>query len=299
MFSFLKNIIKSLLKRFFATSKNLDELCELNSILKAKNQKPSTRANRQYLHKMLFANLEKTALNKLEKSNFINLIAKLQAKGLKSSTIKQILNYAKQGLELAKDLGYIRQNPIKNLKYQNKQHKSNKTIKLTNIKKLLHNSQGSLKTFLYFAFFTGARAGEILALNKDDIDYKKSLININKNATRYGITTPKNHESRQIPLAKELKTYLKNINFKSFDKDYFQIYYEFKKLKEKLGLSIGSIHSIRHTFASFCLYKKFDLNLIAKYLGHRDISMLSRVYSHEIYDKNELKKFKNLFYFKT
>lgn len=291
----------NLLKIKKQKSLSLKHFCTLSTKLKQGSLKQSTIENKKHLHAMLFRVLKDTKITEFNKEIVYFLITTLQQKSLKQSTIKQILSYANEGVELAIDLGIISINPLKKLgKFLKKPHniKQNKIIKQTHIKKLLNKATGELRTFLYFAFYTGARAGEILAITKKDINYKANYINISKNATRYGITSPKNGKSRKIPLSKMLKIELENTNFTNFTSNYFEIYYQFKKLKKILKLNIGSLHSARHTYASNCLHLKIDLPLIAKNLGHNDITMLSRVYSHEIFSIKENRKLKNLFCFK-
>ena len=41
----------------------------------------------------------------------------------------------------------------------------------------------------------------------------------------------------------------------------------------------------RHTYGSYHWHKGFDLGVIAKILGHRDISMLVEVYGHTLEEK--------------
>ncbi|MBZ7980881.1 site-specific integrase [Campylobacter sp. RM12642] len=305
MLKLLRFLCKIAFKPLFKLFKSQKELslkyfCLYSFEFKKSSLKPSTIENKKYLHKMLFEILKDIKIKEFTKLKAYELIKTLQEKSLKYSTIKQLISYANEGINLALELGIITQNPLKNIKFlkPTKAIKPNKTIKQLHIKKLLNKAEGELKTFLYFAFYTGARASEILAITKKDINYKQNLISITKNATRYGITTPKNGKSRIIPLSNALKKELENINFSHFSLDYFAIYYQFNKLKKSLNLKIGSLHSTRHTFASNCIHLKLDLPIIAKHLGHNDITMLSRVYSHEIYSKSEYAKLKNLSYFK-
>lgn len=304
LFKFLlKLAVKPIIKILIPThsQRTLEYFCIISTELKKHSLKPSTLENKKHIHKTLFSILKNVKIKDFNKEKAYFLITSLQKKSLKQSTIKQIISYANEGLNLAIDFGIIRKNPFQNI-YKflkpTKAIKPNKTIKQLHIKKLLNKAKGELKTFLYFAFYTGARASEILAITKKDINYKQNLISITKNATRYGITTPKNGKSRIIPLSNALKKELENINFSHFSLDYFAIYYQFNKLKKSLNLKIGSLHSTRHTFASNCIHLKLDLPIIAKHLGHNDITMLSRVYSHEIYSKSEYAKLKNLSYFK-
>ncbi|HEO6970571.1 TPA: tyrosine-type recombinase/integrase [Streptococcus agalactiae] len=41
----------------------------------------------------------------------------------------------------------------------------------------------------------------------------------------------------------------------------------------------------RHTYGSFLWHREYDLGIIAKILGHKDISMLIEVYGHTLEEK--------------
>lgn len=67
-----------------------------------------------------------------------------------------------------------------------------------------------LLTYLYIAFLTGARTGEILALTWSDIDFENSKIAITKSLNESGeITSPKTKSSvRHIDMLEPLREYL-------------------------------------------------------------------------------------------
>ena len=302
MLKLLKSLFTKLFNKFlsvFQKPKDLEYFCNLSTKLKSSSLKPTTLHTRKSLHKTLFKFFPKIPLSKLTKIHIYEAINKLISQKLKPSTIKQIISYAKDGFNLALELGIVSKNPIPNrLPKLKPTIKTNKTIKMQDIKKLLNHSKGELKIFLYFAFFTGARASEILAITKNDINFKKNYITISKNATRFGLCTTKNGQSRKIFLPLTLKQIIIESNFSSFKKDYFAIYYQFKKLKKLLNIKIGNIHSARHTYASICLHNNINLPFIAELLGHNNINMISKVYSHNIHSLKEQKKLSKILIFK-
>lgn len=79
------------------------------------------------------------------------------------------------------------------------------------------------KTFFMFAYYTGCRRGEIIALTWEDIDLEKNEISINKTLYeeikgKISITSTKNSRNRKIKLSKKLKEQL--INYKNEVKQY-------------------------------------------------------------------------------
>ena len=129
----------------------------------------------------------------------------------------------------------------------------NTIFTLANCASNTHRATGELQTFLAIAFLTGARAGEILALHKSDIDFHNATIIIDKNQTRYELTTPKNGRPRTIHAPRELITHLKNANLSDgriFTSDYFQISYAFQKLLKCLKFAPCGLHITRHSYAT-------------------------------------------------
>jgi integrase len=63
---------------------------------------------------------------------------------------------------------------------------------------------GQLKTLLLLALKTGMRQGEILALRWGDIDLQNAVIRVRRSYTDGVISTPKNHERRDVDLTGDL-----------------------------------------------------------------------------------------------
>lgn len=58
----------------------------------------------------------------------------------------------------------------------------------------------------------------------------------------------------------------------------------FKELLEKYGLPRIRLHDLRHTFASILYAQKVDIKAISEALGHSDIGITSKIYTH-LFDK--------------
>ena len=221
-----------------------------------------------------------------------NAIIDMQSANLSNTTINLVLSYAQIVFKIALNQSKIATNPFSFIKKPRKTQKTNSVFTKEQIKLLLTSADGELQTFLYIAFYTGARSGEILALCKDDFDFSADKININKNQTRFCLTTPKNGKSRTINLLKPLKEHISSLNLKDrkiFAKDYFQIYYEFKKLLALLGLPPRGLHATRHSFCSHLLYGGVSAPLVAHTLGHSNLDMVNRVYSHFLENRSDLR----------
>ena len=147
--------------------------------------------------------------------------------------------------------------------------------------------------YLAFAFYTGMRSGEIIALKKIDIDFENMVINVRRTRSRFGESTPKTKYSiRQVPIIELLKPYLLEL-YNKHDNEYlfitqykkpykdnsvFQEQFWKPSLKE-LGIEYRRPYNARHTYATNMLYNNLVTPVqLAQLLGHANTQMVFDVY---------------------
>lgn len=140
------------------------------------------------------------------------------------------------------------------------------------------------KLLTQFLALSGVRIGEALALNKEDIDIKNRVINVNKSLSlvTYEIGATKTEEStRTIHIQKELLPVVKKIPPQCFhDIQYFAYN---KYLKETTLKVVGralSPHSLRHTHVSLLAGSGVPLDVISHRCGHADSAVTRDIYLH-------------------
>ncbi len=153
------------------------------------------------------------------------------------------------------------------------------------LKILLENINDTWKLIVLLGARAGLRRGEIFNLQWSDIDFNRNLISI----VQKNDWSPKTYQSRYVPISEDLlillKKYadnkkeeyiIKNKSGHKFDLDVATAY--FIKIIKKLNLR-GSLHTLRHTFASHLAQAGESLYTISKLLGHTSIQT-TEIYAH-------------------
>ena len=156
-----------------------------------------------------------------------------------------------------------------------------------------------LYTIFNLLYFTGARIGEILALNHRDFDFKNQTMRINKNFQKINgkeyITTPKTKSSvRTIKIPTFLCEIIRQYFNKLYDIEIERIFNVSRtnihrcknSIIKKYNLKSIRLHDFRHSHASILLNEGVNIIAVSKRLGHESIKMTLDTYSH-LMDGNE------------
>lgn len=149
-------------------------------------------------------------------------------------------------------------------------------------------------TFFMTLYYSGMRKGEALALTWEDVDFKKSEIDINKTVTNNVVTTPKTSSSiRTINMPDHVMNLLKKMKLERNPKSNYVVFGQFynhmsqttldryfAKYKKWSGVKNIRLHDFRHSHASYLINLGTIPSLVAKRLGHGDVGTTLNVYSH-------------------
>ena len=151
------------------------------------------------------------------------------------------------------------------------------------------------KTLFMCLFYSGARIGELLALQWKDTDFNTNDIDINKTAYRGKTTTPKTESSiRKVKMPNHTMNLLRQLKLQTNPKDDYFIFGEFydplshnavsdyyhNLFTDDVKLRKIRIHDFRHSHASYLINSGYDIQIVSKRLGHKKISTTYDIYSH-------------------
>lgn len=158
---------------------------------------------------------------------------------------------------------------------------------------------------------TGMRVGELLALKWDNVDFESKQIHIVETRGQV-INRVDDAEQKYIMVDRKTKTqsgnriilmnkqseealmYFKSLNYgnkyvmansNTGVITYRNLHRVFSMILEKSEIRRGSLHSLRHTFATRLFKNGIDIKVISEILGHSDVSITYNIYTHVIQEQ--------------
>lgn len=201
--------------------------------------------------------------------------------GRKPKTIKNYITLLKTALNKAVEWNFIDHNPIANVRGP-KVVKTFHFYSQQEVARLVNEAHDPLKTAIIILVNTGMRRGELFHLRWRDIDLKNGSVRV----WPYGEFSPKGKRPRTIPITGELKSTMRRLSkgkspddfvFRPYKSEH-RLYKHFAALVKALGMK-GTLHDLRHTFASRLAMAGVPIPVIKELLGHSDIST-TMIYSH-------------------
>ncbi len=223
---------------------------------------------------------------------------KLLQKNLCSATISLYCMVLNAVFTLAEQSRSDFRNPFFQKKLRNiKPSKERMVFSLEEVFAILKESKrpmypASLHLYLTLAFFSGARCGEIFALESGDFDLENKTLKITKTLSANGIQSPKTKTSNRVidvlpPILNlELKT-----QGRLFKGKYAKLIHNFRqsfnRVLKALNLPNADLYCTRHTFASIMLQKGEEPMWISQMLGHSNLNITYKVYAKFIKNSNK------------
>ena len=211
-------------------------------------------------------------------------------KGARARTVNLELDGIKTMLNLAIKWGYLRDNPVKQVRpLKSDDKKPVRFLTVEECHQLLDASSPDLYPILFTFLNTGMRKSELENLQWYDVDFARRRILIRAKEN----WKPKTRD-REIPMSEDIFQVLSEVKkqARSAAKDEYVFLVkntghshnwlrtEIIKLAHKAGIEdLTKIHTLRHTFASHLIMAGVDLPTVSKLMGHSDIET-TMIYAH-------------------
>jgi len=218
----------------------------------------------------------------------------------KEVTIKKIRNTYNQMMEQATINDLIIKNPVKGVKLPAIQKTTNKRALTSEEIEMIKSLQLSEKDkcFILLLLYTGMRRGEALAVTKDDFNFEKMQVTVDKTLTfiksnkseiKYKPKTKAGIRTIPIlaPLTDTLIRHIDSIDtvllFPAPDGETIN-YGGYKRMWQRFCVAMGTnditAHIFRHNFATILYNAGVDVKAAQSILGHSSISVTMDIYTH-------------------
>ncbi len=264
-------------------------------------------------------------ISEIKKLALIKYYNKLRSQGKSYSQIYNLQKLLSKFFGYAETEGYIIKNPCKGIKISKDNEedidecdKVVETFTKEEVNRIVSSLENTkIKYIIMFALLTGAREGEILALEKTDV---QENVRINKTLRTVKvfdddgsyhyekkITKPKSKTSnREVPIPDILKPELKrleklvteeklklgpayednNLQFPSLTGTYMDaknLRISWQRVLKKAGVTYKKFHALRHTYATRLFEKGVSIVTVSNLLGHSSIKT-TEIYTHVLND---------------
>lgn len=234
---------------------------------------------------------------------------------LSPKTVRNYYSALRGMFDFAVDMGIVEDTPCKNIRMPKKTHKEATFFTIEEVSALLRALEAlqtdelKFKVAIYLGLFGGLRKGEIMGLNREDVDFEKCEVHIRRTRMikpKEGIyeDTPKTDKSiRTVALPPEVITEIRMLIAQQKEQKlqlqnqyhdspallrndhggplYPQVLQRwFTRFLEKNSLPHAGLHSLRHTHASMLVYLGTDKMQVSTRLGHSQLSTTLNIYTH-------------------
>lgn len=278
------------------------------NVYKATTVKPSTYdrllTSVRALEGFTIANMPIDEITSAHIQQYVNELA---GKGYGLSTIKKQMRIVTAPLKQASALHLIPADPGVGIKLPARCHirKTEASIEAYSPEeqKALRDKLETLARPAYAVILlmleTGLRAGEALALRWRDIHLTRKRLEVHSTVVRLANKkqsfvqdcAKSEASNRTIPLTPYAVRLLERLSqggkgewvFTNMDGErlsYEALRWQTNRVCRDAGVDYKGEHVFRHTFATNCYYKKIDIKILSRLLGHADVNITYNVYIH-------------------
>lgn len=257
----------------------------------------------------------------LTPNNIQNLLNDLADEGYSYSAIKKVYEALNAPLKIAVIRDQLRKNPCETVIIPKNTFDKEGDVEFYNEEQVKQITDAALEQYsngeyiykhgrgLIILLNTGMRIGELLALKWENVNFDKKTIRVaetrgtvidrdrkddEKKYKSVDLSTKTKAGTRIIPMnkkAEEALLYFKSLKYKSpyvlANGDNSVIPYKnlqkaMKHILEKTNINYGSLHALRHTFATRLFKRGVEVKVVSELLGHSSVKITYDTYIHVI-----------------
>lgn len=270
--------------------------------------KGSTYEQRTYIHERIKKDLGATKLVKITErmvADWQNGL--IRNEGWSNNYIRLVFGELGRVLKRAVKLGFLKINPTDAIDNVRKVVPEVDFWTLDEVRRVLktYNRSDYSETLNYVTvkllFMTGMRVSEALALDWKSVDFKRGQINISKtlvykNKADYHTTRPKTKSSMRIinidddtmntlQMWKNLQeiyvgssTFVLSADGDPLHRDYVRR--QIRRHAQLANVKTIRVHDLRHSHVAMLIDKGFNILMVSRRIGHKDVATTLSVYGH-------------------
>ncbi len=197
--------------------------------------------------------------------------------------------------------GLVERNPMSRIKNLPHRSRDADPFAVDEVARILAACEGQIKNLFQFAFWTGLRIGELLALEWGDIDWNNGLVRVRRSLVRGRTQQPKTaageRDVKLLPAALEAlqrqrehsalegsQIFHNPVTGRSWESGPQVRNSAWKAALRRAGVRYRTLHMTRHTYASIALSRCESPAWVSQQMGHKDMGMIFKVYGRWIPD---------------
>lgn len=270
--------------------------------IKATTKEAYTCNIKNHINRVL-GNQNISALKNEDIQLFLNSLALgiVLKKPLSSKSIKNIHGILHKSLDVAEANGYIDSDPAQRTNLPKILKHDIHALSIEETKLFLIAVRGNEKEYLFkIALFTGMRAGEILGLTWDCVNFNEGFISLYRQLVRvksdngkyyYKFSSLKSNRARRLYPPIIVLNILKRLkeerssdyvfsNSKNTHYTHSSLNSSLKKVVAKAGITNFRFHDLRHTYATLSIRSDVDTLTLKENMGHYSAAFTLDVYGH-------------------
>jgi integrase len=185
----------------------------------------------------------------------------------KPATVNRTLGTVKKALHMAWELGRTPEDFSRHIKRLPENNARSTYLTVDQVRKIAAHASKQVEAAIWIAILTGARRGEILALQKADIG---------PHAITIHAANTKTLRTRTVPITDALRPWLEYIPLQM---NYEGLKTGFRRAREAASMPEVRFHDLRHSCASLLVNMGQPLEVIRDILGHTTVKTTER-YAH-------------------